>query len=185
MEWSRCPSRWMDTEIMVHIYSGILLSYKKEHIWVSPKEVEERRACYTERSIVYREEKVLYTIQILYINTYMWNLERWYWWACFQGSSGEPGIENRLLDTVGEGEGGTNGESSVDTYTSLHVEWTASGNVLCDSGSSARCCDNLEGWGRVGGGKEAQEEGHTCAYGWFMVMSGRNQHNVVKLLSSD
>ena len=54
-------------------------------------------------------------------------------------SSGEPGIENRLLDTVGEGEGGTNGVSSVDTYTSLHEEWTASGNVLCDSARSAQC----------------------------------------------
>ena len=106
----------MDTEIMVHIYNGILLNYKKEHIWVSPKEVEEPRAYYTERSNSERER------QTLYINTYIWNLERWYWWAYFQGSSGDPDIENRLLDTVGEGEGGTNGESSVETYMSLLVK---------------------------------------------------------------
>ena len=37
----------MDTEIVVHIYNGILLSYKKEHIWVSPKELDEPRAYYT------------------------------------------------------------------------------------------------------------------------------------------
>ena len=35
---------------MVHIYSGILLSHKKEHIWVSSNEVDEPRAYYTEWS---------------------------------------------------------------------------------------------------------------------------------------
>ena len=39
--------RWLGTEIVVHIYNGILLSYKKEHIWVSPKELDEPRAYYT------------------------------------------------------------------------------------------------------------------------------------------
>ena len=34
----------MDKEIVVHIYNGILFSYKIEHIWVSPNEVDEPRA---------------------------------------------------------------------------------------------------------------------------------------------
>ena len=55
----------MDTEIMVQIHSGILLSYKKEHIWVSPKEVEEQRACYTERSNSERES-IVYSTNIVY-----------------------------------------------------------------------------------------------------------------------
>ena len=38
-----------------------------------------------------------------YTNTYIWNLERWYWRIYFQGSSGETNIENRLMDT-GRGE---------------------------------------------------------------------------------
>ena len=38
---------WMDIEIVLHIYDGILLSYKKEHIWVSPNEVDEPKAYYT------------------------------------------------------------------------------------------------------------------------------------------
>jgi len=38
----------MGIEIVVHIHNGILLSYKKEHISVSPKEVDEPRAYYTE-----------------------------------------------------------------------------------------------------------------------------------------
>ena len=52
--------RWMDTEIVVQ-YNGILLSYKKEHIWVSPKELDEPRAYYTEWSKSEREKQILYT----------------------------------------------------------------------------------------------------------------------------
>ena len=37
--------------------------------------------------------------------------------SLLQGSNGDADIENRLLDTVGEGEGGTNGKSSIRTYT--------------------------------------------------------------------
>ena len=43
-------SRWMDKEVVVHIHSGILLSYKKECIWVSSNEVHETGACYIEWS---------------------------------------------------------------------------------------------------------------------------------------
>ena len=39
-------------------------------IWVSSSEVDEPRACYTEWSKLEREK------QILYINTYVWNLEK-------------------------------------------------------------------------------------------------------------
>ena len=31
----------MDKEVVVYIHNGILLSYKKEHIWVSSNEVDE------------------------------------------------------------------------------------------------------------------------------------------------
>ena len=31
----------MDKEVVVHIHNGILLSYKKEHIWVCSNEVDE------------------------------------------------------------------------------------------------------------------------------------------------
>ena len=38
----------MDTETVVHMHNGILLSYKKEGIGVSPNEVDEPRAYGTE-----------------------------------------------------------------------------------------------------------------------------------------
>ena len=42
-------------ETVVHINYGILLSYKKEHIWVSSNDVDEARAHYTEWSKSERE----------------------------------------------------------------------------------------------------------------------------------
>ena len=42
--------RWMDREVVVYIHNGILLSHKKEHIWVSSNEVDEPRTYYTEWS---------------------------------------------------------------------------------------------------------------------------------------
>ena len=61
--------RQMDKEAVVHVHNGILLNYKKEHIWVSSNEVDETGA-HTEWSKSERETP------ILYINAYIWNLER-------------------------------------------------------------------------------------------------------------
>ena len=48
-----------------------------------------------------------------------------------QGSNGDIGIEIRLVDTVGEGEGGTNSKSSTEAYT-LHAKLLRSCPTLCD-----------------------------------------------------
>ena len=61
----------MDKELVVHLYKEILLSHKKEQIWVSCSEVDEPRTSYTEWS---KSEK-----QVLYINAYIWNLDKCYW----------------------------------------------------------------------------------------------------------
>ena len=53
--------RWMDKEVVVYIHNGILLSHKKEHIWVSSNEVDEPRTYYTEWS---ESEKDKYHILI-------------------------------------------------------------------------------------------------------------------------
>ena len=53
---------------------------------------------------------------------HIWNLERWYWWTYFQGSSGDADGENGLEDTVEEGDGGTNWDSSTGIYTLPHVK---------------------------------------------------------------
>ena len=45
----------MDKEDVVHIHSGVLLSHKKECIWVSSDEGDEPRTYYTEWSKSERE----------------------------------------------------------------------------------------------------------------------------------
>ena len=54
---ARCPStdEWMDEELVAHIHNRILLSHKKEHLWVSSNEVDEPRTYYTEWSKSERE----------------------------------------------------------------------------------------------------------------------------------
>ena len=42
-----------------------------------------------------------------------------------QGESRDADIENRLVDRVGEGEGGMNWESSIEAYTLLYVKQRA------------------------------------------------------------
>ena len=47
-------------------------------------------------------------------------------------------------------------------------------------------CDNLEGWDAVGGGRGVQAGGDMCIpMADFMLMHGRDQHNIVKQLSSN
>ena len=43
---------------------------------------------------------------IQYINTFIWNLERWKRWPYMRDSKRDTDVKNRHLDSVGEGEGG-------------------------------------------------------------------------------
>ena len=80
---------------MVHIHNGILLSYKKERIWVNSKEVDETRAYYTEWSKLERETL------IQYINACIWNLERQWGWSYIQDSKSDTDVKGRLWCSVG------------------------------------------------------------------------------------
>ena len=80
--------------------------------------------------------------------------------SLFAGNDGDIDVENRLVDTVGEGKGGMNWDSSVETYTLPYVKWKASGNLLYDPGSpNPVLFDRLEGWDRAGGRLKREE---TC-----------------------
>ena len=43
-------NRGMDKEAVEHVHNGILLSHKKQHVWVNSSERDEPRVCYTEWS---------------------------------------------------------------------------------------------------------------------------------------
>ena len=71
----RCPSTDEWIKKLWHVYTMEYYSaIKNVCIWVSSKEVDELRACYTEWSKSEKEK------QISYIKAHIWNLERWYWW---------------------------------------------------------------------------------------------------------
>ena len=60
--------------------------------WTELNELDQIRAYYTKWGKSEREK------QILYINTYIWNLAGWCWGICSQSSSGEDDVEDRLMD---------------------------------------------------------------------------------------
>ena len=53
--------RWMDKEVMVYIHNGVLISYKKEHIWISSNEADQPITYYTDWSKSRRERQMSYT----------------------------------------------------------------------------------------------------------------------------
>ena len=97
-----------------YIYNGILLGHKKEWIWVSRTEVDETK------SLLYREKKVRNRkTNTVYINTYIWNLEKQYRWTYLQGVNRDIDTENRLADTAVGRRGGTNWESIIETCITI------------------------------------------------------------------
>ena len=81
----------------------------------SSSEMEGLIACYAECSKSEREK------QISYISADIGSLENWYWWTYFPGGNRDTGIETDL-NMVGEGEGGTNWESVIETYMLQYVK---------------------------------------------------------------
>ena len=58
--------------------------------------------------------------QILYINTYIWALVKWYWWSCVQDRNRDTDVENGLVDTMEELKGGTSWKSN-DVYIYIYI----------------------------------------------------------------
>ena len=52
----------------------------------------------------------------------MWNLEKWYWWIYLQDSTKDTDVMNEHVDTMKEREGGTNWDSSVNSYPLVCVK---------------------------------------------------------------
>ena len=168
--------RWMGEEVVVvHIHNEILHSYKKECLSVGSNERNEPRAYYTEWSKSERER------QIVYIDAYIWNLERWYWWSYMHGSKGDLDIKNRLRIVAGEGEGGMTWESHIETYTyqcKIDSQWEFA--VWCREPKAGDLwLSRGVGWGgRWEGGFTGRGHMYTC--GWLMSMYSRSHQNSIK-----
>ena len=89
-------------------------------------------------------------------------------------------VKNRLLDSVGEGEGGIIWEKSIETCILLYVNWIASSGSMHETGHSGLGrWDDPEEWDEEGDGKVVQDGEHMYIHGWFMSMCGKNHYNIV------
>ena len=74
----------------------------------------------------------------------------------------ETQIKKRLLDSVGEGEGGMIGEKSIETC----IKQMTSPSLMYETGHSKSVhWYNLEGWDGEGGGWGVQDRGHMYTHG--------------------
>ena len=107
--------------------------------------------------------------QVPHINTCVWTLEERYWCTYLQGRNREADVEDILVETVGEGESGTNWEGSTDI---CNVSYTLT--TMCKRDSwweaallykevSLSLCDDLGRWDG-GGWRMAQEGRNICIH---------------------
>ena len=142
---------------------------------ISSNEGDETGAYYTEWSKSERKTP------IQYINEYIQNLERWYWWPYIRDSKRDTDVKNSLLDSEGEGEGGMIWENSTETCILSYVKQIPSpGSMLETRCSGLEHWDDPEGWDGEGGGKGVQDGEHMYTHGWFMSMYGKTHYNIVK-----
>ena len=75
-------------------------------------------------------------------------------------------IQNSLLDSVGEGEGGMIWENGIETYILSYVKQIASPGSMHDTGCSGLVhWDDPEGWDGEGGEKGVQDGEHMYTHG--------------------
>ena len=125
----RCPSTHGWTKKLWYTFTVEYYSAIKRNKF-SSNEVDEPRTCYKVKWVRKRNININ-----MYINAYIWNLEKWYQWTYLQGRNRH--TENELVDT--EGEGRMNWENSNETYILPFAKQIASGNLLYNTGSSVRC----------------------------------------------
>ena len=71
-------------------------------------------------------------------------------------------VQNCLLDSVGEGEGGMIWENGIETYILSYVKQIASPRLIYDTWCSGLVhWDDPKGWNGEGGGSGVQDE-NTC-----------------------
>ena len=88
--WAAPPHTVLNNkEDVTHMYNAILLSYEKEQKCAICRHVDLPRDCHKKRGKSERQK------QILYVNTYMWSLEKWYWWPYLQNRNKDTDVEDK------------------------------------------------------------------------------------------
>ena len=91
-----------------------------------------------------------------------------------QDSKRDTDVQNSLLDSVEEGEGGMIWENGTETCMISYAKQIASPGLMHDTGCSELVhWDDPEGWDGEGGRRGVQDGEHVYARGRFMLMCGR------------
>ena len=91
-----------------------------------------------------------------------------------QDSKRDTDIQNSLLDSVGEGEGGMIWEDGIETCIISYKKRIASLGSMQDTGCLGLVhWDDPEGWYGEGGGRGVQHGEHMYTRGRFMLMYGK------------
>ena len=89
-------------------------------------------------------------------------------------------VKNRLLDSVGEDEGGMIWQHSIETRMLPYVKQMTSPSSMHEAGHSKLVhWDDPEGWDGEGGGRGVQDGEHMYTHSWFMSMYDKNHYNIV------
>ena len=91
-----------------------------------------------------------------------------------QDSKRDTDVQNTLLDSVGEGEGGMIWENGIETCKFSHVKQIASPGLMHDTGCLGLVhWDDPEGWDGEGSARGVQDGEHMYTCGGFMSMYGK------------
>ena len=144
---------------------------KKEHIWLSSNKVDKPRAYYANWSKSERER------QTSYINVHIWYPE--------------PSVLMVLMKPIcraamqTQTQQGMSWDSSTEICASPCGKSESRGNLLFDPGAQIRALWRPREVGWSGGWEGGSwGSGHTYTHGWFMLIYRRNQHNIIKQVSS-
>ena len=92
-----------------------------------------------------------------------------------QDSKRDTDKKNRLLDSVGEGEGGIIWENSIETCIISYMKRITSPGSTQDTGCLGLVhWDDPEGWYEKGGGSRVQDGEHVYTCSRFMLIYGKN-----------
>ena len=93
---------------------------------------------------------------------------------CMRDSKRDTDVQNSLLDSVGEGEGGMIWENGIETCIISYVKRIASPGSVHDTRCSGLVhWDDPERWNGEGGGRGVQDGEHMYTRGGFMLMYGK------------
>ena len=89
-------------------------------------------------------------------------------------------VQNRLFNSVGEGEGGMIWENGIETCIISYKELIASLGLMQDTGCLGLVhWDNPEGWYGEGGRRGVHDKEHSAPW-QIHVNVWQNQYNIVK-----